>query len=107
MAGAYDVCSPASADLCTDECNVRIEMVENLCASCLLEDADFGVGGDGVSLGDYCENGQCEKNGREGTCTYPQGDDAAEDGCTREVYPRREISCDSEFRDVLDCAPVC
>ena len=104
--GAHDICSEDSAVLCKDECNARIELAPSLCASCLLEDATYGLD-DSVSSGDFCENGQCTKTGREGSCTYPQGDDAARDACTRQVYPRREVHCDYEFQPVQDCASIC
>ncbi len=106
LEGAHDICSEDSAGYCKDECSARIELAASICASCLLEDADYGLD-DGPGNSDFCENGQCEKTGREGTCTYPQGDDQARDDCTRQVYPRREVHCDAEFAPVLDCAAVC
>lgn len=104
--GAFDICSEASAGLCKDECSARIEAVSSLCAICLLEDAYFGLG-ERVGTSDFCTNGQCEKTGRAGTCTYPQGDDQAEEDCARQVYPRREVHCDAEFAPVQDCAALC
>ncbi len=106
LEGAYDICSDDSADLCKDECSTRIESASSLCASCLLEGADYGLELS-PRPSDFCENGQCEKIGREGRCTYPQGDDQARDDCTRQVYPRREVHCDAEFAPVVDCAAVC
>ncbi|MBL4633028.1 MAG: hypothetical protein JKY56_04105 [Kofleriaceae bacterium] len=104
--GAFDICSEASAGLCKDECTVRIEEATSLCATCLLEDADFGVG---IRAGssDFCDNGICQKIGREGTCTYTQGDDQARDDCSRQVFPRREVHCDTEYAPVLDCSAIC
>jgi hypothetical protein len=107
LEGAHDICSEESAVLCRDECNARIELTENLCATCLLEGAEFGLGDGDVGIGDFCENGQCTKRGREGSCTYPEGDDQARDDCTRQVYPRREVHCDSEFASVQNCSGIC
>ena len=39
--GAFDVCSGASVEGCVEQCEARIADLESLCATCLLEDADF------------------------------------------------------------------
>lgn len=106
LAGAYDICSTASARSCVDQCEVRIAGVATVCASCLLEGSDFGTGG-GVGPADDCSNGTCTVTGRAGTCTYPEGNTAARDNCIRQVYPRREVACTVDFRPVAECATAC
>ena len=104
--GAYDVCTTASARTCVELCELRIADVASLCATCLLEDIEFGTNGDDVS-GGFCDNGTCTVSGREGDCSYPANDRAARDACMRQVYPRRELACEVEFRPVSECASVC
>lgn len=104
--GAFDICSTASAGTCVDLCEARIAGTETLCATCLLEDADFGTD-DAVSPGDFCENGTCTVLGRTGECTYPEGDQAARENCLRQVSPRREVACETEFEPVSECASTC
>ncbi len=104
--GAFDICSETSAALCKDECMIRIEAATSLCATCLLEDADYGLGPQFFDI-DLCGNGTCEMTGREGSCTYPQGDSSAANDCKRQVYPRREVHCDTEYVSVLDCSAIC
>lgn len=106
LEGAYDVCSTASQASCVDQCAARIDGVSSVCASCLLEDADFGTGDD-VTPGDQCESGSCTTFGRLGSCTYPEGNQAAREDCIRQVSPRREVACDVDFQPVTDCASVC
>ncbi|HVV82652.1 MAG TPA: hypothetical protein VHE35_06210 [Kofleriaceae bacterium] len=103
--GAYDICSVASASSCIDQCETRIADVATVCASCLLEDAEFDT--DETSTADSCMNGTCTMTGRTGDCMYPEGDQAARDNCARMVFPRREVSCDTTFRPVTECASVC
>jgi hypothetical protein len=104
--GAGDICSMASAGSCLDQCAVRIADTENLCANCLLEGASFGAEGD-VQPGDDCFNGTCTTSGHAGTCSYPQGDDAARAACIRQVNPRREVACEVDFEPVSSCSDVC
>ena len=105
--GAFDICSTASVGSCVDQCEARIESVETVCATCLLEDASFGLDDD-VFVPDQCEpSGICTMQGREGYCTYPQGDESAREDCYREVFPRREVACDVEFRPVAECSGTC
>ena len=106
--GAFDICSDRSAQQCKQECTVRIADANSLCASCLLEQACFapacGASGDGPA----CDaNGQCTVTGREGSCMYPAGDDAARDNCLRQVEPRRSVECTPEYRSVEECSAVC
>ena len=103
--GAGDICSQASADLCIDECQVRIADTSSTCATCVLEDASFGDDND--SPGDFCMNGTCTVTGREGECMYPEGDTAAREDCERQVNPRRDVECDTDFRPVEECAALC
>ena len=105
--GAFDVCSADAVRSCVDQCETRIAGVESVCASCLLEDAEFGVE-PLITNPDECEpNGMCTMQGREGYCTYPQGDSGAREDCMREVWPRREVACPVEFRPVSECAATC
>jgi len=108
LAGAYDVCSAASTESCKQDCEARIAAVTTVCASCLLEEACFepSCGASGADV--FCDSsGQCTVTGREGDCTYPQGDQAAEDDCLRQVYPRRTVDCTVEYRPVADCSDQC
>ena len=104
--GAGDICSQVSADGCIAECNARIEGNPTLCASCLLEDACFDCE-DGPSLPPFCDAGTCEISGREGTCSFPEGDNEAYEACERQVNPLREASCSAEYRPVVECAALC
>jgi hypothetical protein len=104
--GAYDVCSTASARSCVDQCEVRIAGTPTVCASCLLEGAEFDAP-DEIGDGDSCADGTCTISGREGTCSYREADPAARDACIREVYPRREVSCEVYFRSVEQCTASC
>jgi hypothetical protein len=107
--GAFDVCSPASADQCEAECSARIAETTSLCASCLLEESCFDTSCEGTpGGGDDCDStGQCTVHGREGSCTYTSGDQGAYDDCLRQVYPRRAVECSAEYRPVVECASVC
>jgi len=57
--GAYDVCSSESLAQCVGLCQTRIQGTENLCAECLLEDAEFFTPSGGEAF-DVC--------GDDGTC---------------------------------------
>jgi len=107
LAGAYDVCSAASAETCKQDCDARIVEVPTLCASCLLEDACFEPDCEGSDLNEFCGAGQCTITGREGQCSYPQGDQAARNDCLRQVYPRRTVECTAEFRPIAECNDQC
>jgi hypothetical protein len=108
LAGAYDVCSAASAATCKQDCDARIAEVTTVCASCLLEESCFGSDCGAAGSNDACDSsGQCTVTGREGDCTYPQGDQAARDDCLRQVYPRRTVDCTPEFRPVAECSDQC
>ena len=107
---AYDVCSQASAQRCLRDCAARLVDVSSVCASCLVEEACFDVqcgphkGPGGV---DCDSSGVCTIYGREGSCSYPAGNQAALEDCLRQVYPRREVECTPEYRPVAGCAAVC
>ena len=105
IAGAFDVCSAASTDACKQECSARIADVTSLCALCLVEDAHLGGAEDSVA--DGCDQTQCTVTGREGTCSYPVGDQAASEDCLRQVYPRRTVDCTTEYRPVSECSAEC
>lgn len=107
VAGAYDICSEASADQCRRECTARIADVATVCGTCLIEEACFAPDCGGDSPGDFCEAGQCTVTGREGQCTYPEGDTAAREDCLRQVYPRRVVECATEYRPVSECGASC
>ena len=114
LEGAYDVCSAESAKQCKASCDARIEDVSSACASCLLEDADFGLGGSS-GFGDECsapspecgQGARCTIAGHGGECSYCEGDQAAEEACIRQAHPRREVDCDADFRDPAECAELC
>ena len=101
-----DSCSEASVEGCYASCNARIRGESNLCQTCLLEDARFG---DGPGISDFCEGGspecalgpRCERRG----CFYCMGDDAARQACVE--MTGREVSCDTDFRPVAECAGLC
>lgn len=103
--GAFDVCDSASTTSCLDECQARIEDVATVCASCLLEEVSFGP--DVVIINQQCNGTTCTVTGRVGSCMYPQNDQAAQNDCYRQVYPRREVACDADFRDPAECAGLC
>lgn len=105
--GAGDICSQVSAEACIAECNARIVGTPALCASCLLEEACFFDCGDDAGDPVVCDVGGCELSGREGTCTYPDGDIAAYEACQRQVNPLREVSCTADYRPVVECAALC
>lgn len=113
-AGAYDICSQASADQCLELCAARIGDATTICADCLLDDADFGTGGISGG-GDDCvspsscggSTALCTMTGRGGSCDYCEGDDAAYDACLPKVFPRRAVACETDFGDSSKCAAVC
>ena len=107
--GAGDVCSESSAKSCISLCEARIKGVGTVCASCLLQDSNFGSFG--VASLD-CSGGSgttttCTRTGNGTSCTYAEGDQAAADDCYRKTSPRRTVDCPTEFRDVQDCAASC
>lgn len=106
--GAFDICSQSSADTCVNECTARIDGVETVCGTCLLEQAYFGTGPDD-GINGMCENGSCTMYGDDPgeTCTYTEGDAAAIENCYRQLFPRREVDCSTSFRPVSECASVC
>lgn len=104
--GAGEVCSMSSAELCVADCEARIADASSSCAGCLLQDACFGCDGR-IGDGDSCGPGGCTTSGPEGECTYPEGDEAAYEDCRRQVDPLREISCDAEYRDPVECGELC
>jgi hypothetical protein len=103
--GAFDVCSAESARSCVDQCEARIAGIAPVCASCLVEDAYFWPDGDGYEV--LCEGTTCSIQGPGGTCTFPEGDRAAQEDCVRVAFPRREVACEPRFRPVTECASVC
>jgi hypothetical protein len=110
--GAGDICNTGSQANCLDECELRIAGVPTVCASCLLEDACFDPDGCGpISEPVFCEgtpgDETCTVTGRNGSCTFPAGDDAAADDCERQVNPRREVACTAEFRSTSECNVEC
>ncbi|HVK83591.1 MAG TPA: hypothetical protein VM513_05760 [Kofleriaceae bacterium] len=105
VAGAFDVCDPASTTGCFDECEARIADVATVCASCLLERASFGPGV--LVINEQCSGTTCTVTGRVGSCSFAQDDPAAKNDCYRQVYPRREIACEPDFRDPAECASLC
>ena len=49
----------------------------------------------------------CTLTSEFGTCSYTIGDMAGELACLQKVDPRREVSCETRFRSVTECATVC
>lgn len=108
VAGAGDVCSATSAEQCQKECSAHVADVNSLCATCLLEQACFEPSCGPMGNGNECDaSGQCTVSGREGSCTYPAGDQAAREDCLRQVDPRRAVECSTEYRPVSECSDVC
>lgn len=106
--GAGDVCNTGSRVDCLDECEARIAGVPNTCATCLLEDACFNPGGcNDVSVPVFCDQDECTIEGREGSCSFPPGDEAAQEDCERQVNPRREVTCSVDFRPISECETFC
>jgi hypothetical protein len=106
--GAFDICSQSSASACVDQCAARIEGVESVCGTCLLEQAYFGTGPDDGPNG-MCENGSCTMYGDDPgeSCTFDEGDQAAIEDCYRQLFPRREVDCSPSFQPVSGCSGVC
>jgi len=103
---ALDICSVDSARECLSQCATRIESVAPLCASCLVEQARFAPDGH-PEFNWECDGATCwVTNGAE-VCQYPRSDDVAREDCFRQLYPRREVACDVNWRPVIDCAEVC
>jgi hypothetical protein len=109
-----DVCSQASADTCLSLCGVEIAGVTATCATCLLEDAEFGggdtaVGGECVSPSSACPGGsQCTDTGPNGaTCTYCDNDATAQANCYAQLNPRTEVACETKFTNVTKCSAFC
>ena len=112
LSGAYDICSAESAAVCKEDCAAHIAGVSSLCATCLLEDACFdancaGSGSTAVSCFFDGAGTTCAVTGREGSCTYPGGDQTARDNCIRQVYPRRTVGCSPDYRPVTECNSIC
>ena len=107
--GAGDVCNTASRAACIDECEARIAGVMTVCASCLLEETCFDPEGcdDRPSDPITCDPNGCTITGRNGSCTFPQGDEEAAADCERQVNPRREVACTAEFRPTTECSTEC
>ncbi len=107
--GAGDVCTTASQVDCVDECEARIAGVMTVCASCLLEDACFDPKGCGPVIVDppNCDQTECTITGRNGSCSFPVGNEAAAEDCERQVNPRREVACTPDFRSTSECENVC
>jgi hypothetical protein len=111
IAGAFDVCSEASAADCRDECQARIADVEGVCATCLTADACFDTecagGGDDPFIVCYSETDTCVVSGPGGECSYPDGNRTAREDCIRRAFPRREVACSAEYPPFSSCAGVC
>jgi hypothetical protein len=106
--GSGDICNSASRTTCLDLCEARIAGQTSLCQTCLLEDAYYGSDGDVVvGGGTECNQTTCTITGRNGSCTYPQNDNAKYEMCMRQVYPTREVACEVDFQPVSDCATTC
>lgn len=107
LEGAFDICSRDSARDCLDQCATRIEDVAPLCATCLVESAQFGNEADGGPQ-TYCDYDRCWLMNTDGDyCEFPPNDQRAEEDCLRQLYPREEIACTVRWRPVVDCAEVC
>ncbi len=102
-----DYCAATSVSQCSSLCETRIAGVSNLCAECLLEGAEFGSGGS-IMLPDECVSDSSCASGQRCShrgCDYCMGDTAAYDACREST--RRELTCDTEFRAVSECADLC
>jgi hypothetical protein len=105
--GAGDVCSGASRTTCLDLCEARIAGQASLCQTCLLEEAYYGTNGDDSGGFANCNETTCTITGRNGSCTYPQSDNAKYEMCQRQVNPTREVACTVDFQPVSACASTC
>lgn len=109
--GTGTYCSEASVTQCKSLCGVQIQSASTLCASCLLEKADFGTGAQSDSSGsNSCDMSTCTlTNSVTGEkCTYPVGDGAARKDCQKKLYPATAKACAApDFRPVTECASVC
>lgn len=104
--GSY--CDQDSVDQCKSLCGQRIQATSTLCATCLLEQAEFNTG-TSLSEGQTCTMSSCTISNDKGQkCDYPAGDEAARSECVRKLFPPTAITCDSpEFRPVSECSSVC
>ncbi|APR83016.1 Hypothetical protein A7982_08365 [Minicystis rosea] len=111
IANAGDICSQASADACLDLCAAQVKDTSAPCGACLLDDADFGTSTSGnsgeCSSSASCPDGECTESGPGGTCTYCSSDQAAQQKCYVQTHPRREVACETKFRDAAECAALC
>ena len=105
--GIGAVCDAASRALCLDECEARIADLPSVCQSCLVEEAEFRPDGDAQAPGGFCDQTTCTLTSEFGMCSFPVNDEAASLACRRTVDPRREVSCEAEFRPTTECARVC
>jgi hypothetical protein len=107
--GAGAVCDAASRTQCLDECEARIAGLPSLCQSCLLEQACFDPDcGSGTIVTDSsCDQTGCTIQTQYGSCTYTPNDEASYDACLRQVDPRRDVTCQVEFRPTTECASLC
>ena len=105
--GAFDVCNEASQISCLDECEARIASTTTVCSNCLLENSDFSPPGSDGGSTVSCTQATCTITGRVGSCSYPVNDQAGEDRCLKQVYPRREVACQVDWRSTTGCASVC
>jgi len=108
-AGVGEVCNAASRVQCLDVCESRIASLMTVCQNCLVEGACFGPDGcdEDVVLGGSCTNNTCTITSEFGTCSYMTNDEAGKLKCYQQVDPRREVTCESEFRPTTQCASVC
>jgi hypothetical protein len=112
--GAYEVCSETSRQSCLDRCNARIENVPALCAACLLDGMDYGLGPSaGVPISCFevdpsCTDERgCSASTGGTSCNWCPTDREAWENCARMLWPRTEVECDTRFRSVSECATFC
>jgi hypothetical protein len=122
--GAGQYCSQGSVDNCLLVCQARIDGLETLCQTCLLEGAEFGLyytycsyseccspqtgGGEicGLTSGGWCEPDMSESQFQDCVCT--RNDDACYDACRRQLCPREAVDCNAPyFDDVSECMDIC
>ncbi|MGE0867560.1 MAG: hypothetical protein AB7P03_03295 [Kofleriaceae bacterium] len=106
--GSGDVCNTQSQAVCLDDCEARIADTSTVCANCLLEDAYFGPGdGDGFASTSCNAQNECTITNGKDSCMYTSNDQQELEDCLRQLFPRREVACDVDYRPTTECASVC
>ncbi len=106
IAGAFDICSQDSTELCKRLCTARIKGQGTLCQSCLLEGATFSIDAP-PTYTIKCNGTRCTITTLQGTCDYFTTSEDSRQRCFRQLFPRKDAACMPRFQSVGLCLPVC